>query len=150
MLWQWGDKAPARAVIAALVGATAEGDAEERVQTTLELADFYNQLREYQQAAGAHRAAQVLAKDAGVELRPLAWYAAACVQALNGDVERGLEAIERCAAQLASPHLDRSFRLPRSMFDRDPELAPLRGHPRWEAAMRRAFPPAAAEREVGR
>jgi hypothetical protein len=143
LLWQWGRKQTAQAIVQRLVTATGEGAAEERVQTTLELADFWCQLREYKQAAGSHRAAQVLAKENGVGLRPIAWYAAACVHALLGDVERGLAAIDECAALLASSDLDASLRLPRSMFDNDPELAPLRGLPRWEQAMRRAFPAAA-------
>ncbi len=150
LLWQWDRKRPAQAMIERLTAATADGDAEERVQTTLELADFYNQLREYRQAAGAHRAAQALAKDADVALKPIAWYAAACVHALLGDVERGLAAIERCAALQASPDLDSSLRLSRSMFDRDPELASLRAHPRWAELMRRAFPAMAPEPDGGR
>ena len=61
----------------------------------------------------------------------------------------GLAAIEQCAALLASPDLDSSLRLPRSMFDRDPELALLRAQPRWEAAMRRAFADAPARDDEG-
>ena len=72
------------------------------------------------------------------------------MHALLGDVDRGLDAIGECAALLASPHLDASLRLPRSMFDRDPELAPLRAQPRWDALMRRAFAAAAAEPAGGR
>ncbi len=141
LLWQWDKKQPAQAIIAALVAATGEGEAEERVQTTLELADFYNQLREYKQAAGAHRAAQTLAKSGKVTLKPIAWYSAACVHCLAGDVDRALAALEQCVEQLASPHLDSSLRLPRTMFDTDPELGPLRAHARWNELMQRAFPP---------
>jgi hypothetical protein len=143
MLWQWGHKDQARRIVERLLAATTEGDAEERVQTTLELADFWCQLREYKQSAAAHRSAQVLAKESGVGLKPIAWYAAACVHALLGDVERGLAALEQCTALLASPDLDSSLRLSRAMFDRDPELAALRGQPRWEQALQRAFPPPA-------
>jgi hypothetical protein len=149
LLWQWGHKQCAQSIVQQLVTATGEGDAEERVQTTLELADFWCQLREYRQAASAHRSAQVLAKEAHLALRPVAWYAAACVHSLLGDVERGLAAIEQCAALLASPDLDSSLRLPRTMFDRDPELALLRAQPRWEAAMRRAFANAPAHGDEG-
>src|SRR6185369_5211622 len=108
LLWQWGTKQPAQRLVAALVTATGEGDAEDRVQTTLELADFQCQLREYKQAATAHRSAQTLAKTAGVTLKPVAWYAAACVHALLGDTERGLAALEQCVDMLASPNLDSS------------------------------------------
>lgn len=150
LLWQWGMKQHAQAMIAALVAATGEGDAEERVQTTLELADFYNQLREYRLAAGAHRSAQALAKNANVALKPIAWYSAACVHALLGDVERGLAAVGECAGLLASPHLDSSLRLPRAMFDTDPELASLRADPRWAGLMQRAFPAKATDPSAGR
>jgi hypothetical protein len=145
MLWQWGQKQYAQPIIQALTAATTEGDAEDRVQTTLELADFYASLRQYKQAATAHRSAQTLAKTANVGLRPLAFYSAACVHALLGDVERGLAALDECTNQLASPHLDSSLRLARSMFDNDPELANLRAHARWPELMRRAFPSATKE-----
>ena len=41
---------------------------------------------------------------------------AACVHALNGDQERGLEALRRCAEMHAS-HLDKSRRLERKLFE---------------------------------
>jgi hypothetical protein len=140
LLWQWGDKKHAQDFVQALVKATGEGDGSERVLSTLELADYYTALREYKQAAGAHRAAQVLASRSGVTLKPVSWYAAACVFALQGDTEHGIAAIEECVRQLASPHLDSSLRLPRTMFDSDPELANLRAHARWNELMRIAFP----------
>jgi len=59
---------------------------------------------------------------------------------LLGDTERGLAAIEQCADMLASPDLDSSLRLARTMFDTDPELAALRCQARWSELMRRAFP----------
>ena len=142
-LWQWGTKQYAQAVVAGLQQAISDGDAEERVRTTLLLADYYNLLREYRQAASTHRAAQALAKSTKVPLAPVAWYAAACVHALAGDREHGLQAIERCADLLASPDLDASLRVARKSFDDDPELASLRKDPRFAAAMTRAFPPVA-------
>lgn len=151
MLWQWGVKEQAQRHLARLVAATAEGEPEERMQSTLALADFHNQLREHKPAAAAYRAAQALAKGAKVEWKPLTWYSAACVHALAGDRERALAAIEACAARLASPELDSSLRLSRRMFDRDPELDSLRADPRFQAAVQRAFPAAdAAPAQAGR
>jgi hypothetical protein len=138
VLWLWGEKKYGKAVIESLQAATVDGDAEDRVQATLDLADFHNQLREYKAAAMAHRSAQTLAKGAGVTLKPMAWYAAACVHALAGDVEQGLAAMTACADLLASPDLDPSLRLPRAMFATDPELEPLRTHPRWSELVQRA------------
>lgn len=145
LLWQWGTKRYAQAMITELTAATVEGQAGERARATLELADFYTRLGELAKAAAAHRAAQALAKSAGEPLKPVDWYAAACVHALLGEVDRGMAAIEACADLLASPYLDVSLRLPRRMFDSDPELAALRRDPRWAPAMVRAFSHPAAD-----
>lgn len=141
MLWQWGVKEQGQREIGRLVAATGDGAAEERMQATLALADFHNQLREHKAAAAGYRAAQAMAKSAKATWKPLTWYSAACVHALAGDVDRGLAAIEACVEQLASPDLDSSLRLSKKMFDRDPELAALRADPRFGAAVLRAFPP---------
>lgn len=149
-LWQWGTRQFAQAITAELQTATTEGDAEDRVQTTLVLADYWCLLREYKQSAAAHRAAQALAKGSGVRLKPVALYAAACVHALLGERERGLEALEACAAMMASPDLDSSLRLPRSLFDADPELSALRGEPRFAAIVAKAFPAVGGNAPVDR
>ncbi|HEB53808.1 MAG TPA: hypothetical protein ENI87_11200 [bacterium] len=139
MMWQWGKREHAQGVIRELRAQTVEGDAEDRVAATLELADYYNLLRDYRAAAGAHRAAQALAHSAGVELRPVSWYAAACVHALNGDRERGMAALDRCARMLASPNLDKSLRLERTLFEKDPEIALLRADERFPKLLELAF-----------
>ncbi|MCU0862714.1 MAG: hypothetical protein MUC36_02885 [Planctomycetes bacterium] len=149
-LWQWGTRDQAQAIIAELQQATTDGDAEDRVQTTLVLADYWCLLREYKQSAATHRAAQALAKGSGVRLRPVAWYAAACVHALVGDKERALDALDTCAAMMASPDLDSSLRVQRSLFDTDPELASLRGEPRFAAIVAKAFPTAGRTEPSGR
>jgi tellurite resistance protein len=146
LLWQWDLKEQGQREIARLTAETADGAADDRLAALLALADFHNQLREHKAAAATYRAAMVLAKASKLALKPLAWYSAACVHALAGDVERGLAAVEQCAALLASPDLDSSLRLQRAMFDTDPELAALRGDPRFAAALQRAFPPAAQGR----
>lgn len=139
MLWQWGDHERGTAVVQRLQRATTEGEAEDRVNATLELADYHVLLREYKAAAMTHRAAEALAKGCGVPLRPVAWYAAACVHALLGDVERGIESLDRCATMLASPDLDSSLRIKRALFDQDPELAALRRDARFAALVEKAF-----------
>ena len=139
MLWQWGKRAQAEAQVRELQLATTEGDAQDRVDATLALADYYNLLRDYKRAAGAHRAAQALARGADVELRPIAWYAAACVHALRGDKERGIAALERCAELHSSPYLDGSLRLERKLFERDPEIALLREDARFAELVKKAF-----------
>ena len=148
MLWQWGEKDYADTFVRELQLATTEGDGEDRVNATLELADYFNLLRDYKRAAGAHRAAQALARGADVELLPIAWYSAACVHALLGDTERGMKALQRCAEMHASPHLDRSRRLERKLFENDPEIAALRSDKRFPALLswRSATPPTSPKR----
>lgn len=138
-LWQWGKRRHAEEFVRELQLATTEGDGEDRVNATLQLADYYNLLRDYKRAAGAHRAAQALARGAAVELLPVAWYSAACVHALKGDKERGLEALRRCAEMLASPDLDKSRRIERKLFEDDPEIALLRADERFQELLKLAF-----------
>ena len=140
-LWQWGTRQYAEAVLQKLKDDIASGDSEDRVNSTLSLADFQVLLRDYKQAANAHRSAQVLAKQNRVPLRPVAWYAAACVHALLGDVERGFAALDECTRQLASKDLDESLRLQLSMFADDPELALLRKDARFAEMVARVVPP---------
>lgn len=138
-LWQWGTREPGQRLVAELQQGIAEGTAEDRVRASLELADFHVLLRDYKRAANSYRAAQALSKSLGVPLRPVAWYATACVHALLGESELGLQAIERCAELLADPNLDASWRIERKALENDPELAPLRKDPRFAAAMAKAF-----------
>ena len=146
LLWQWDLKEPGQRAIAQLTAETTDGAPDDRLDALLALADFHNQCGEHKAASATYRTAMALAKASKLRLKPLAWYGAACVHALAGDVERGLAAVEQCATLLASPDLDSSLRLPRAMFDADPELAALRGDPRFLAALQRAFPPAAQGR----
>lgn len=150
MLWQWGRKQHAQPFIDALQKSSSEGDAEDRVQTMLELADLHYQLREYKTSANTHRAAQALANTAKVELKPIAWYASACVHALIGDVERGMAALEKCASMHESPHLDESLRLKRSLFETDPEIAVLRNDKRFAGILEQAFGKARSDKAAGR
>lgn len=138
-LWQWNVKDPAKRIVAGLQQAIAECDAEERVQSTLLLADYWCLLREYKLSASAHRSAQALAKSTNSKLLPIHWYSAGCVHALLGEVDLGLAALEECARLLAAPELDASLRLPRSLFELDPELKSLRGDPRFAALVGKAF-----------
>ena len=139
MLWQWGKRDRATAVVRELRAATADGDAEDRVHATLELAYYLTVLRSYDDAAGAHRAAQQLAKSASVVLKPIEYYSAACVHSLRGDAEAGIAALERCAELHASPDLDQSWRLERKLWQQDPEIDLLRRDPRFAGLLRKAF-----------
>lgn len=150
LLWQWGDRAPATRLLEALQVRLAEGDAEDRIHVLRELADLQYRLREYRAAAATHRTMQTIAAAAKVLLRPSDWYWAACMHALSGNVARGLEALERCADTQLDPGTDSSLRLSRLVFEQDPEVAPLRSDPRFQALLQRLFPPPPPESPQGR
>ena len=61
-----------------------------------------------------------------------------------------MAALEKCARMHASPHLDDSLRLKRSLFDTDPEIAVLRKDQRFAGILELAFGKAASEKAVGR
>ena len=139
MMAQWGRTKYADTVVKRLREATMEGDGEDRIQTTLLLADYYNVLRNYKKSASAYRAAQALARGADVGLQPVTWYASACVHALSGDTQRAMDALEKCAQLHASPDLDPSLRLDRKLFENDPEIASLRQDKRFATILKLAF-----------
>lgn len=149
MLWQWGKKKYAQPRIDKLLRASTEGDAEDRVQSLLGLADLYYSLREYKLSANTHRAAQSMAADAEFALKPLDWYSAACVNALSGRIEPGIDALARCVALQASLDVDTSHKVEREVFEQDPEIEALRAHPRFADLLEQALkhsPPAKPRR----
>lgn len=139
MLWQWGKKQFVQPQLDKLQKASADGDAEDRVRALLDLAELQYQLRDYKSAATSHRSLQSLAGPAHYELKPTDWYSAACVNALSGNVDRGIEALQKCADLQASPTVDSSHKLPRGTFEKDPEIAVLRQDPRYAAIFAKAF-----------
>ncbi|MBX3462647.1 MAG: hypothetical protein KF830_05720 [Planctomycetes bacterium] len=140
LLWQWGLPELAQQRLDALRRQSTEGDAEDRLRVLLELAELQYELREYRAAAATHRGLQAMARNANLQLKPIDFYQAACAHALAGEVDRALDALDACAALQASPEVDSSRKLERSLFDGDPELAALRPHPRFAGIVARAFP----------
>lgn len=141
LLWQWGNKQPAKERLDALRRESGEGDAEDRIRILTSLAELQYELLDYRASAATYRAVQALAASTRLDLKPIVLYASACSHALIGDVEHGLEVLDRCAARLASPHLDATFKLERSLWENDPEIASLRRDPRFAAIFARAFAP---------
>lgn len=139
MLWQWGRREYVQPRLDELVRTSAEGEADERVQALLRLADLQYTLREYGASAATHRALQSVAAGAGVRLKPVDWYSAACVNALCGQVDRGIEAFEKCVELQASPDVDSSHKVEREVFETDPEIAALRRHERFPELLARAL-----------
>lgn len=146
MLWQWGLPQFAQERIDALVQQSTEGDVEDRIRVLLELAELHYELREYRSAAATHRSAQAMAKASHLALKPIDWYQSACAHALIGDVDRAFDALRECAALQASPTVDSSLKLLRSLFETDPEIAVLRRDARFAALLVAAFPGESAPR----
>ncbi|MBM4062682.1 MAG: hypothetical protein FJ265_16530 [Planctomycetes bacterium] len=141
MLWQWGSRQYVLLDLERLQRESAEGDAEDRLRVQRELAELQYQLRDYRASAATHRALQQLAAAAKLPLTPTDWYSAACVHALCGNVERGIEALQKCADAQAAPETDSSYKLERKLLENDPEIAPLRADGRYAAIFARMFPP---------
>lgn len=146
LLWSWGHKEPAQQWLAELQAACMEGDPADRLHGLRELAEFQYTLRDHPAAARTHRTMQAMAKSAGLPLKPVDLYAAACAHNLSGKREQAFELLQRCLSQLADPDLDSSFRLRRELFEQDPEIAELRADPRFSALLDAAVP---ARREGG-
>jgi hypothetical protein len=140
LLWQWGRKEPAQQQLAQLRAAAAEGDADDRLFALRQLAHLQYRLGDYVRAAATHASMRVLADSARIRLSPTDWYWAACCSALTGDREGGIAALRRCAALQASAEVDASLKLPRKLFEHDPEIALLRADPRFAELLAQAFP----------
>lgn len=149
MLWQWGRKEFAQTLLEKLQRDSTEGDTEDRVRTMLELADLQYRLREYKSSAAAHRSLHALAASTHYRLKPVDYYSAACVHALLGNVDRGIEALQKCAEQQVSPQTDSSHRLERKLLENDPEIAVLRRDARWPAIFASMFPKEERPAEAG-
>lgn len=146
MLWQWGRKEYAQVWIDQLQRQNADGDTEDRVRTMLELADLQYRLREYRASAATHRSLESMAEKTHYPLKPTDYYSAACVWALTGNVDRGFEALEKCAALQTAPSIDSSHKLERKLFEKDPEIGVLRRDPRFAAIFAKLFPDESVEK----
>jgi hypothetical protein len=143
-LFQWGRPRYVQPELDRWRKQSTEGTLEDRVAALRELAEVHYQLRDYRSAAMTHLSLQSLAGKSGVELRPADFYGAACCLALSGDVERAFAALEQCALLQASASVDPSLKMTRQQFERDPELARLRGGERFERLLQTAFGKTAA------
>jgi hypothetical protein len=140
LVWQWGRRSYVEEAAAALRAASGEGDAEDRILALRQLADLWYRVQEHRRAASSHAAMTAMAVNAKLPLSPTDWYWGACYAALCGRLDDGLQALERCAELQASDSVDSSTKLPRSLFEKDPEIALLRADPRFAAVLERAFP----------
>jgi hypothetical protein len=138
-LYQWGRTRHVQPELERWRQQSTEGKLEDRVAALRELAEVHYQLRDYRNAAKVHLSLQALATASRVELRPADFYASACCLALSGDLERAFKALEQCAALQASAEVDPSLKMTRQQFERDPELARLRGSERFERILQAAF-----------
>ncbi|MGE3173336.1 MAG: hypothetical protein AB7O97_11980 [Planctomycetota bacterium] len=142
LVWQWGRKGYVEERAAALRQASAEGDVEDRLQPLRDLADLWYRVGEHAMASATHVTLAAMADSAHQQLTPTDWYWGACYLSLAGRVDDGIAALERCAALLADDAVEASRKLPRKLFETDPEIAALRADPRFAAILARAFPAA--------
>lgn len=141
LLAQWGDRALIDARIASVKAEVDDPNTkgERRAAQRYELADIYYTLRDYARAARIHVDMLRQAEADGVELQPNQYYNAACCLARSGAGDAALAELERAAKLMASGRVDRSQMIERKLFDRDPDLASVRGHARFAALVRVAF-----------
>ncbi|MEQ1631432.1 MAG: hypothetical protein ABL997_03600 [Planctomycetota bacterium] len=141
LAWQWGRKQYIEARAAQLQKDSAEGDAEDRILAFRELSNVWYRVQEYRRAASTHAAMTTIAERSKYDLLPTDWYWGACYNALSARIDAAFVALERCADLHASPDVDPVRKLPRQLFETDPELNALRADPRFPALLLRAFPP---------
>lgn len=139
MLWQWGKKKYMQPRLDELKKKSSEGEAEDRVAALIELANLQYALRDYKASAVTHQTVQLLAVATGFGLKPVDWYSAACVNALLGDVDRGIEALSKCVELQASLDVDSSHKVDREVFQEDPEIEALRSHARFADLLAKAL-----------
>jgi hypothetical protein len=140
LLSQWGRQEYIEERISRLRRESGEGDAEDRLLSFRALADVYYRLGDYKRAGKTQDVLLRMSETAGVPVTPTDWYWAACFRSLQGDVERGMQALQQCAVMQADRYVDRSLKLPRKLFEGDPEIAVLREDPRFGGILEQAFP----------
>lgn len=138
-LHQWGRPRHVQPELERWRQQSTEGKLEDRVEALRALAQVHYDLRDYRSAAKVHLSLQALAAGGKLDLRPGDFHSAACCLALSGDLERAFSSLERCAELQASAAVDPSHKLRRQQFERDPELARLRGGERFERILATAF-----------
>jgi hypothetical protein len=140
LAWQWGRKQYVQARAAQLQKDSADGDAEDRILAFRELSNLWYRVQENRRAATTHGAMTTIAERSNYELLPTDWYWGACYNALAGRVDAGFVALGRCVDLQVAANVDPVRKLPRALFDTDPELAALRADPRFLPLLQRAFP----------
>lgn len=140
LLWQWGRREHLIVRIDELKRESMEGDAADRVLAMRALAKLWYDVEDYTKASQTHASLTKLAAASSVPLSPTDWYWAACCHAMRGDVDQGIAALMECAKLQASESVDESHKLPRNLFERDPEIAKLRADSRFAGVLELAFP----------
>ena len=140
-LAQWGDRGLIDARIARVTkDADADGIRDDRrAALRYELADIYYTLREYERAAQIHVEMLRRAEASGTRLTPLNYYNAACCLARAGEGQAALDELQRAAILMRSGRVDPSQMLERKLFERDPDLASVRGSAPFAKIVETAF-----------
>lgn len=149
-LGQWGKRDLIKDTISGLEE-TLEGDSEEASLLALrELAGVHYLMREYSIAAVRHKGYLELAEKVDYYRTPADYYNAACCMNLSGDVRSAMDYLKRCLALNQSDKIDPSIRLKRDLFEKDPEIATIRGTEGFKKLLDEAFGDKVMDRAVDR
>lgn len=140
-LAQWGDRTLIEARITQVSkDSQTEGISDERrAALRYELADIHCNLRDYERAAKIHVDMLRQAELKGIDLLPTHYYNAACCLARAGAAQAALDELQRAVKLIQGGKVDPSHLLKRELFDRDPDLASIRGTERFRDLVRAVF-----------
>ncbi|MHC5064949.1 MAG: hypothetical protein ACYTG5_13365 [Planctomycetota bacterium] len=139
-LAQWGERDLVEDQIRELREKAGDLSNDEELLYLRQLGRLHYDLREYETAAEIWLG--YLRGMEGMELDPLPfdYYNTACTLSMTGQLEEAFAELERCAKLLQSPHLDRSARIKKNLWEEDPELRAIRPTRRFQELVKSIFP----------
>lgn len=139
-LAQWGERDLVEGQIADLREKADDGSNDEELLFLRQLGRLHYELREYETAATLWL--EYLRKMEALKLDPLPfdYYNTACTLSMTGKIEEAFAELDRCARLLRSPHVDRSAKIKKNLWEEDPELRAIRPTRRFQDLVESLFP----------